>query len=45
MAWARHEMEQLWNRIQKIDDLRNEKQQECFTEMAQNANNGKCHPR
>ena len=36
-------MEQLWCGIHKIDNLRNEEQEDSFAEMTQNCNDSKCH--
>lgn len=38
-----NEVEKLWHRIYEIDDLRDEKQQNCLAEMSQNSNNSERH--
>lgn len=43
MARTRDKMEQLRNGVNKINDLWNEKEQHCFTEMGKNANHSKGH--
>jgi len=30
MPWTWYDLEQLWNGIHEIDDLRNKEQQQCF---------------
>lgn len=43
MTRTRHNFEQLWARPQKVDDLRNEKEEQCFAKVSENAHHGKGH--
>jgi hypothetical protein len=45
MSRTGNEMEKLRHRIKKIDDLWDEKQQNCFAKMSENPDNSKCHAR
>lgn len=45
MSRARYEVEKLRHWIDKIDDLWDEEEQNCFAEVSQNSNDGKCHAR
>jgi hypothetical protein len=39
-----HDVKQLWQAQNKVENLRYEEQQECLTEMAENPNYRECHP-
>lgn len=45
MPRARYEVEQLRHRINEVEDLRDEEQQNGFAEMAENADHGERHAR
>ena len=44
MAWARNQTEELGTTQQKVENLRNEEEQQGLGEMAKNPDNSKCHP-
>lgn len=44
MSWTWYLAKHLRKRVEEIDDLRDEKQQECFTKMSKDSHDGKCHP-
>ena len=44
MPWARNELEELRDREHEIEHLRNEKQEDCFAEPAQDSHHGEGHP-
>lgn len=37
-------MEELWQRVDKVYDLRDEEEQHGFAEMAEDPNHSECHP-
>jgi hypothetical protein len=45
VSGTRKHLEQLWDRVDEIDDLRNEQQEQRFGEMAMNADHSKGHSR
>lgn len=44
VPWARHYVKELRQRVDKVDDLWDEKEQHSLAEMAQDAYHGKRHP-
>ena len=45
MSWTRHHFEKLRHRVDEIDDLGYKEQEHCFTEVTENGDNSKRHPR
>lgn len=43
MPWTRYQAEQLWAGEDEVDDLRNEEEEQGLAEMAEYANDSKCH--
>ena len=43
MSRARYDMKQLRDRVNEVDDLGNEEEQHCLTEVAQDSHHGKSH--
>lgn len=43
MSWTRHELEQLWERVDKIQNLWHEEKQQGFAKMAENTHDRKGH--
>lgn len=44
VSWAGYDMKKLRKRVEKVNHLREEEQQHCFTEVPQDADNSKGHP-
>lgn len=43
MPWAKDNSEQLWQRVDEVDELWNEEEQQSLREMTQNSDTGKSH--
>ena len=45
MTRTGYQFEKLWTRPQKVDNLGDKEQEQCFAEMTENSHNGKGHAR
>lgn len=45
MAWTGNKVEELRHRIDEVDDLRDEEEQNCLAKVPKNSNNGEGHAR
>lgn len=44
VSWTGYDVKKLRKRVEKVNHLREEEQQHCFTEVAQDADDSKGHP-
>lgn len=43
MSWTWNNIKQLWERVDKVNDLRNKEEEECFGEMSKNSDSCEDH--